>query len=223
MIILASIVVFFLIMCALIIFPLNSKTLSANDQMNYNIRTNNVVHAENSGGGKTMSDLTANPDGPVVVKAKQTDCNDFAEAQKLANFIIKAPQNIPDGFRLVFIQHIRPDLPKIAATAKNDTVSAVYSNGNAQFNIIQGHFSGGDVPVGPEGSAHGTVEIAGVQGKWVKGGWNVVEEPSADSKGTKEWKSNPLDLGWYKDGIGYAILATGMELDDIVKLANSME
>jgi hypothetical protein len=79
--------------------------------------------------------------------------------------------------------------------AKNDTVSAVYSNGSAQFNIIQGYFSGGDVPVGPEGTSHGNVEIAGVQGKWVKGSCNVVEEPSVENKGLKEWRGNALNLG----------------------------
>lgn len=229
LIVLASVTLCIIIVYAVNVFPLDSKPLSAADKEINNMQTD-VIQAENSEGGNSMQTDVVHADAksaelkePIIIRSIQTECNEFEDAQKLATFKIKVPQNIPEGFMLVSIQHVKPDFPNAIKGARNDTVSAVYSNGKSLFNVIQGHFSGGDVAIGPETAAQGKVDVAGVEGKWVQGSWNVVEEPSTESKGLKEWRDSTLDLGWYKDNLGYAILANGVDLDGLVKVANSME
>ncbi|KLU60793.1 hypothetical protein CEB3_c27660 [Peptococcaceae bacterium CEB3] len=161
---------------------------------------------------------------PSIIAAKQINYTNFEETKKVATFKVKVPKKIPQGYHLTQLQHMRPDLPNIPETVHNDTVSAIYSNGQNQFTIIQGYFSGGDVPKGPQGSMEGTADVSGVKAKWVEGSWAIVKEPTlGDPSSQKEWRTEPLRLGWYKDNLGYSILTDGLKLRDLVDIANSLE
>lgn len=202
---------FLVALLMLSLFTPDSKAVSVEDTNN---QPNNVIHANIEPTDKT---------GQIIIPSRQTDCKDFEDAQELATFKIRVPKHIPKGFKLVSLQHVRPNLSNIPDTARNDTISALYSNGKANFTIIQGHFSGGDVSIGPETAKNGKVNVDGVTGNWVKGSWHVIEEPQAGNTSSKEWNDGTLDLGWYKNNLGYAILANCIGLEELVLIADSME
>ena len=159
----------------------------------------------------------AEPATPQVIMARQTDFTSFEEVRKVATFPVLAPGRIPEGFSLISLQHVRPDPPEIPASVHNDTVAATYGSGDARFTIMQGYFSGGDVPAGPGEAAAGEIDLIGARAKWVRGTW--AERPT----GGREWRNEPLQVGWYKNGLGYAILSRDLNLEQLVEIANGLE
>lgn len=181
-----------------------------------------------TGGSKNMKDdaevsNVIKPAEPMIVSAKVTVFKAFEEAKESATFPVKVPTWIPERFELIEIKHVRPDLPGIPENTHNDTVSAFYSDGTKHVLIIQGYFSGGNVPIGPVGSEAGEVEIMGIKANWVKGSWVVVaDQPTDKFTNEKQWRDDTLQIGWYNNVLGYAVITDGLKLETLIKIAEGL-
>lgn len=160
------------------------------------------------------------PAEPMIVPAKYTFHKSFEDAKAVATFPVKAPLWIPERFELVELKQVRPNLPDIPESTHNDTISALYSDGIRRVLIIQGYFSGGDVPVGPGHS--GEVRIKGIKANWVRGSWAVTEHPAGEFTNQKKWRDEGIQLGWYNNNLGYTIIAEGLELETLIRIAEGL-
>ncbi len=181
-----------------------------------------------SSGGVEMQkpNVPTKPAEPKIVGVRKNVYNTFEEVKKAANFQVKIPNAsaIPAGFNLSAIEHLRPDIP-VLETTKNDRVEFFYSRSNDFLVIMQGYFSGGDIPVAPDSSQMGEVEVQGVKARWANGTVYILTESENASeilRAPREWRSGLLQLGWYKDGLGYRVESNALSLEELVRIANSL-
>lgn len=172
--------------------------------------------------------LPSNPKSPIiiaklpqtkksdtVIQTKRKEFRSFEEVE--ANFNVKAPRYVPTGYKLQKIEYYRPDT-KASANAKNDVLQSTYTNGKHELIIIQGYFSGSNVPVGPKGIPSGTTKVQDIKANWVKG--TVVYDRESSEK---SWDDSLLQLGWNENNIGYRIQATNLNLNELTSIGNDLK
>ncbi|MCM3732984.1 hypothetical protein M3196_15120 [Fictibacillus nanhaiensis] len=162
--------------------------------------------------------------GLGIITVNRTVFNNFDDVRKIANFTVKIPKKVPNGYSLKQIEYYKPNTsaPK---KAKNDMLLATYSDGKNEFEVHQGYFGGEYVPKGPKGTLEGEVSIQNEKGNWTKG---TIKYTGGDSledvkHAKKEWEEKLLQLGWRKEGIGYRITTEALNLEELTIISESLE
>jgi hypothetical protein len=152
---------------------------------------------------------------------------DLSEAQKLAGFPIQQIGRLPSGYAFSGA-HFDPNLKAVSSRYSKDSSFLVFTQ--RPSGKVQEYFSVG------ASAAVKTVEVRGIQGEYVTGGWRVSPQESARIEtavpGTQvslaaHWDpSLPQDtLRWQERGMIYEIRAAGTgrpNLDELLEMAGSI-
>lgn len=63
----------------------------------------------------------------------------------------------------------------------------------------------------------------GIKANWVKGSWVVVaDQPTDKFTNEKQWRDDTLQIGWYNNVLGYAVITDGLKLETLIKIAEGL-
>ncbi len=139
-----------------------------------------------------------------------------AKASQLAGFAVLAPSSLPDGYSQEGSWSIQPN-------GNGETVNSTY------FNPSQGHYlminqyryQAGDAftdTLSPQEKIQ-TVQVRGQEGAWITG--RLMVSPIAGGQDIQPAPSNWLY--WEENGVVFTLISDGLDLQDMLQLADSLK
>ena len=162
---------------------------------------------------------------PMQLKAKQRTLASFDEAQSVATFPVKTPGFLPSDLTLSRIVYVLPPWVPDDYRGTAGFLDFVYSRPGAYLVITQGYTVPYDTRGAPAGKS-GEATVGNKPAVWIDGFLTVAEpiaEVGPEGNPTAKWESGRLTLGWHEDGnISYRLTASGLSLDELIQIAESL-